>query len=96
MPRSPPFNGNAGNDALVYQFTGANAVLTYATGDGSGVLLQGEVASTSGTTTLLTYFQNVEALQGTGGGATPGLATVVGDSAANVFSVNSAESSLSQ
>ncbi len=86
------FNGNAGNDSLVYQFTGANAALTYAIGDGSGALLQGEVASTSGTTTLLSYFQNVEALQATGSGATPGVATVIGDTSANTFTVDSAGS----
>lgn len=83
------FNGNGGTDALIYNYTGANAALSYAIGNGSGAAgLEGEVASTSGATTLLSYFQNVELLQATGSGATPGTANVIGDSSANVVTIS--------
>ena len=84
------FNGNAGTDALNYNFSGANAALAYAIGDGTGAAgNEGEVASTSATTTLVSYFQNVESLSATGGsGATPGVATVIGDLSANAVQIS--------
>ena len=81
------FNGGGGTDALIYNFSGANAALSYAMGNGSVPGNEGEVASTSGATTLLAYFQNVEGVQATGSGATPGVANIIGDANVNAVSV---------
>lgn len=85
------FTGGGGTDGLIYNFTGANAALSYAIGSGSGAAgNEGEVSSTSGAATLLTYFQSVESVQATGSGATPGVATIIGDLSANVVTVAAA------
>jgi fibronectin-binding autotransporter adhesin len=82
------FNGNGGNDTLVFDITGANAAQTYAIGSGTGAAgLAGEIASSSGGVSLLTYFQNVELTQRTGNGATPGGLAIVGDLSVNVLAI---------
>lgn len=82
------FNGNGGNDSLIFSMMGANAAQTYAIGSGTGAAgLEGEIASSSGGVSLLTYFQNVELTQRTGNGATPGALAIVGDLGANVMAI---------
>jgi autotransporter-associated beta strand protein len=79
------FDGGAGSDRLVFDLTGASAAQSYAIGTGTTAGLEGEVSSTSGGTTLVSYFQDVELAQRTGIGATPGALTIIGDANANSF-----------
>jgi autotransporter-associated beta strand protein len=79
------FDGGAGSDRLVFDLTGASAAQSYAIGNGSAAGLEGEVSSTSGGTTLVSYFQDVELAQRKGVGATPGALTIIGDANANTF-----------
>jgi fibronectin-binding autotransporter adhesin len=79
------FDGGAGSDRLVFDLTGASAAQSYAIGTGTAAGLEGEVSSTSGGTTLVSYFQDVELAQRTGVGATPGSLTIIGDANANGF-----------
>jgi autotransporter-associated beta strand protein len=79
------FDGNGGSDRLVFDLTGASAAQSYAIGTGTAAGLEGEVSSTSGGTTLISYFQDVELAQRTGVGATPGSLTIIGDASANGF-----------
>ena len=57
------FDGGAGSDRLVFDLTGASAAQSYAIGTGAAAGLEGEVSSTSGGTTLVSYFQDVELAQ---------------------------------
>jgi VCBS repeat-containing protein len=79
------FDGGAGSDRLVFDLTGASAAQSYAIGTGAAAGLEGEVSSTSGGATLVSYFQDVELAQRTGVGATPGALTIIGDANANTF-----------
>jgi fibronectin-binding autotransporter adhesin len=79
------FDGRAGSDRLVFDLTGASAAQSYAIGTGTAAGLEGEVSSTSGGTTLISYFQDVDLAQRTGIGATPGSLTIIGDANANGF-----------
>jgi autotransporter-associated beta strand protein len=82
------FNGNAGNDRLVFNLVGASVAQNYAIGNGTGATgAEGEIETISGGVTLLSYFQNVELAQRTGSGATPGGLSVLGDLSPNTMSV---------
>ncbi len=78
------FDGLGGADTLVFNIVGATASQTYAIGSGSGAAgLEGEIDSTAAGISLLSYFQNVELTQRTGGGATPGALSILGDLSGN-------------
>jgi fibronectin-binding autotransporter adhesin len=82
------FDGLGGNDSLVFNLTGASASQVFGAGDGSGLPgPEGEIASTAAGVTLVTYFQDVEVVQRTGVGATPGGLEVVGDGTDNAISI---------
>ncbi len=82
------FDGLGGSDTLVYNINGATASQQYAIGNGTGAAgIEGEIESVAAGVTLMSYFQNVENAQRTGSGDTAGGLTVIGDSSANVVSI---------
>ncbi|WP_425614644.1 autotransporter-associated beta strand repeat-containing protein [Anatilimnocola sp. NA78] len=83
------FDGGGNNDTLIFALTGPSASQTYAFGTNSGSTPSntGEVLSTSNAVDLQTYFANVELVQRTGAGATPGALTVLGSDVADALSI---------
>ncbi|WP_425616402.1 beta strand repeat-containing protein [Anatilimnocola sp. NA78] len=83
------FDGGGNDDTLIFALTGPSASQTYAFGTNSGSMpsYTGEVLSTSNAVDLQTYFANVELVQRTGAGATPGALTVLGSDVADALSI---------
>ncbi|WP_425619374.1 beta strand repeat-containing protein [Anatilimnocola sp. NA78] len=83
------FDGGGNNDTLIFALTGPSASQTYAFGTNSGSTPSntGEVLSSSNAVDLQTYFANVELVQRTGAGATPGALTVLGSDVADALSI---------
>ena len=82
------FDGLGGSDRLTFNITGASASQIYAIGNGSGAAsLEGEIESDAAGVSLLSYFQNVEATNRTGAGATPGTLSVLGDLSVNSMTI---------
>ncbi|WP_425616767.1 autotransporter-associated beta strand repeat-containing protein [Anatilimnocola sp. NA78] len=83
------FDGGGNNDTLIFALTGPSAAQTYAFGTGTGSMPSntGEVLSTSNAVDLQTYFANVELVQRTGAGTTPGALTVLGSDVADALSI---------